>query len=1059
MAANEKGISGDALKRAQAYNAAMEKAAKSMEQQQAMVNSLSSTFLGIGGNEFFRNLTTDEYNAKLKDLEATAKSLETDAQTASAALDQTFNDIAEALGVSLDSSSELADKLGLSTEEADKLAEAFEKAGGEGVSISDVLQVMKDDADGLVDKIVNEADLPANLVEPFKDALAESQDLNTQVDIVGDQLKDVQETTFDISKGLSAMGNNLSKSFKLDSLIKSALDYDKTIKDAQQKTSINFSENTAGMAALTSETARFGMSVGETTEAMGQLSQDLRTTNFEVLSEAAESMAAMGKSTGLNTAEMSKLTKEYVKFGGGIKQMEEDAAATMNDARAYGVSGNEVMQEMSKNMSKMRTMGFVGGESSLRRMVLESKRLGMNVDEIFETGKRARNIEGAMEMAAELQLAGGSFAAIDPMQLLSAARKGPEELQKLLGEMGKDIGTFNSETGKLEFDAVDTDRLQMVSDATGQSMESLTNMIGQNAEDMNKMDLLGGLGASLDGLDDKQKAYLMQMTKVGEGGKLEFTGEMEGIDDFSQISATSIKEAIKAEEDKKKSIEEQAKQNQGLTDAVSALKASVMNTLVPFFQPVIQILTDMITSINSAGPFLKGVFGILMATMAVLFGPAKAYINGIAQGRGFAIGSKGGGFLKGIKSVFSKGGGGAAGAAGGMMGPKPPPSPGKAAGGGWISSLAMGIKSFATVGYKDILKLGVALTTIGAAVAIFMLGIAATGSPDGAQLAAAAASMIILAGGLWLSTKILGKMSMKDVLMGAAAMTIMGVALVPFAFAAQMMSDVDWVNVLAGVAVAMLVIFGLTALGMAMVFGMPLLLYGAAALAIAGVALLFGAVLMGTAGDYLLKAIGPLEMIKDADWSGLYPFAEAISHFGFGTIAAGIGLLIGAAMLAAAAPMLALAAPMLIDLAETNWKGLVTLASGLNSLGPALIGFALAGLAFFNPFVLFGVALMLEALHELKGTMVSLGPNLAMGADGIERMAKGVVQLESAVKGMNVSKLEKLAEIMAEGGAEMGKFVAEVNKAESSKVTHVVQLQIDGKDLQEIILKDTKHST
>ena len=118
MAANEKGISGDALKRAQAYNAAMEQASKSMEQQQTMVNSLSNTFLGIGGNEFFRNLTNDEYNAKLAELEATAKSIEADAQTASAALDKTFNDIAEGLGVSLESSGELADKLGLSTEEA-----------------------------------------------------------------------------------------------------------------------------------------------------------------------------------------------------------------------------------------------------------------------------------------------------------------------------------------------------------------------------------------------------------------------------------------------------------------------------------------------------------------------------------------------------------------------------------------------------------------------------------------------------------------------------------------------------------------------------------------------------------------------------------------------------------------------------------------------------------------------------------------------------------------------------------------------------------------------------
>lgn len=1057
MAANEKGLSGDALKRAQAYNSAMEKAAKSMEQQQKLVNQLSTTFAGIGGNEFFRNLTNDEYNAKMAELEATAKSIETDAQTAADALDKTFKDIAEGLGVSLDSSGELADKLGLSTEQADKLAEAFEKAEGEGVSISDVLQDMGEFGDDLVDKIVNEADLPANLVEPFKDALAESQDLNTQLDIVNDQMDDAQETVFDMSKGLSAMGNKLTESFKLDSLISQALDYDKTIKDAQQKTSINFSENTTGMAALTSETARFGMSVGETTDLMGQLSTDLRTTNFEVLAEAAENMAAMGKSTGLNSAELSKLSKEYLKFGGTIKQMEEDAAATMNDARAYGVSGNEVMQEMSKNMSKMRTMGFTGGEASLRKMVLESKRLGMNIDEVFDTAKRARNIEGAMEMAAELQLAGGSFAAIDPMQLLSAARKGPDEMKKILGEMGKDIGHFDEETGKYTFDPVDIDRLQMVSDATSLEMDTLTNMIGQSAEDTKKIDMLGGLGASVDDLDDKQKAYLMQMTKIGEGGKLEFMGEMEGIDEFGDISSTSIDEAIKAEEDKKKTIEEQAKQNQGLTDAVSALKASVMNTLVPFFQPVIEILTGFIQAINSSGPVLKGIFGILLATLAVLFGPAKAYLNGIAQGRGFAIGQQGGGFLKGIKSVFKSGGGGGG---GGTMGPKPPETPaGGGGGGGWIKSLAEGIKSFKEVKMPDILKFALALTVIGAAVTLFMLGIAATGSPDGAQLGAAAASIVLLAGGLWLATKILGKMSMQNVILGAVAMGIMGLALIPFAYAAQMMSDVDWLNVLAGVGVAILVVALLTLLGVGMQFALPFLLLGAAGLMIAGIALLVAAATLSLAGDFLKNAMGPLEEIKDADWSGLAPFAEAISAFGAGTIIAGIGLLVGAVMLAASAPFLALAVPYLVALADPNWKGLYILAGGLKALSPALVGFALAGLSFFNPFVLFGIALMLEALNELKWIMVTLGPNLAMGADGIERMAAGVLQLESAVKSMNVSKLEKLAEVMAEGGAEMGKFVAEVNRAESSTVTHVVQLQIDGKELQEIILKDNKHTT
>jgi DNA-binding transcriptional MerR regulator len=1053
MAANEQGISGDALKRAKAYNAAMEKAAKSMEQQEKAVNTLSTTFLGIGGNEFFRNLTNDEYNAKLAELQATAKSLETDAHTAGMALDETFNDIAEHLGVSLENSNELADKLGLSSKEAELLAEGFARAGDEGATISDILQEMGEYSDDLVDKIVNEADLPANLVEPFKNALAETQDLNTQLDITKDQMGNVQESVFDIGTGLSAMGNKLTKSFRLDSLITSALKYDETIKKAQIDTGIAFADNSAGMSSLTSQTARFGMSIEETTQMMGALSSELRTTNFAVLEEAAKDLAAMGQATGLNVDEISKLSKEYIMFGSSAKKMAEDAAETMKDAAAYGLNGKEVMQEMAAHMKDMRKGGFTGGEASLRRMVLESKRLGMSVDDVFETGKRARSIEGAMEMAAELQLAGGSFAAIDPMQLLSAARKGPEELQKLLGQMGSDIGSFNEETGEYQFDPVDVDRLQMVSDATGQSMDSLQNMIAKNADDNQKLNMLPDSMMGAD-LSDEEKAFLMNATSM-KGGKLSVNAGVDGLGNLENLTQEQIQEAMALEKSKKEDLEKQATENQSLKDSIENLKNSVLNTLIPFLEPIIAKLTEWVSYLNTAPEGLKIAFGIALTGLAILFGPAKAFINGIAMGKGFNLSMKGGGMLKGLKSVFSKGGDAV----------KPPTNPTAAAdagggggGGGWVKSLAEGIKSFKEVGMKDILKFGFALVTIGAAVTLFMMGIQASGGADGAILASAAAAMIILAGGLWLSTKILGKMSMKDVLMGALAMGVMGLALIPFAYAAQMMSEVDWFNVLAGIGVAILVVALLVLLGVGMMWVLPFLLLGAAGLAIAGIALLIAAVCLSLAGEHLTAAMEPLEQIKDADWSGLAPFAEALSAFGFGTIAAGIGLLIGAIMLAAAAPFLAIATPLLIALTDPDWKGLYVLAGGLNALSPALFGFALAGLAFFNPFVLFGLALMLEALFELKWIMVSLGPNLALGADGIERMAAGVGKLESAVKGMNVKKLEKLAEVMAEGGAEMGKFVAEVNRAESTKVTHVVKLQLDGKDLQEIILKDTKHT-
>jgi hypothetical protein len=113
-------------------------------------------------------------------------------------------------------------------------------------------------------------------------------------------------------------------------------------------------------------------------------------------------------------------------------------------------------------------------------MVITAQRLRANVDEIFDFTTKARTIEGAMDMASSLQLAGGSFAKLNPMDLLSAARKGPKEMTKILAEMGSDIGAFNSK-GEFEIGAIDSDRLQLVSEATGLSLETLRNSIESTA--------------------------------------------------------------------------------------------------------------------------------------------------------------------------------------------------------------------------------------------------------------------------------------------------------------------------------------------------------------------------------------------------------------------------------------------------------------------------------------------------------------------------------------------------------------------------------------------------
>jgi hypothetical protein len=132
-----------------------------------------------------------------------------------------------------------------------------------------------------------------------------------------------------------------------------------------------------------------------------------------------------------------------------------------------------------------------------------------------------------------------------------------------------------------------------------------------------------------------------------------------------------------------------------------------------------------------------------------------------------------------------------------------------------------------------------------------------------------------------------------------------------------------------------------------------------------------------------------------------------------------------------------------------------------------MLAFGVAGLLLFNPLMLIGMVTMFAALGALGSIMSTLGPNLQQGADGIERMADGVIKLEQAVANLDTDKLSSLRSLafsFALGGESMGKMVTALSGGggeggSERKVVHVVKLELDGKMLKEIELRDNKHRT
>lgn len=849
------------------------------------------------------------------------------------------------------------------------------------------------------------------------------------------QLSETHKETLDIGKAFTAMAKNMASG-----IIPRMMEFDKVIHEAQKNTGIMFTENAAQMTTLTRKTSEFGMSIADTTGFMGELGDELRTTDFDVLAQAADDLKAVQLATGISSENLAAISGEMMRAGQSSADVRDAIEAANVYAKQFGVNSKKVLDGMGRNITKMRTMGFQGGEESLMKMVATAERLRMNIDSIFNVAEKARTIEGAMEMAAQLQLAGGSFANVNPMDLLAASRNNPEELQKILTQMGSDIGHFDKETGKYTFDAVDVDRLKIMADATGVTLDEMQRMIQKNAEDNKKLDMFPQDMFSIEGLDPEAvKAQLSDAIEIGKDGKLQIKeGNIFGaksIDELKGMTKEDMKARLDQAAQEAADLEKQAKQNQDFQAAVTAMKDALLN-IFTYLQPAVELLTKVAQwiskALNALGPVGTTILGIVvgLATLIPLFimgvGKLAMSINQISL-----LGGKGGGGLMGKLMPGGASGGGGIGKTAGSVGTKA--MVGQEQG---LTGLSKGLTKMGTgkvtAGAANLMLASLAFVTLLPGIPS-MLVMAAIGTPTGAGLeaiakglnkltkgAAGAATLMLTALAFTVMTAGIAGMA-AIALLGAPVATALGVLGPAFEAFAQLMAAPTPLGV---------PVIGIMALVVLMIGQQAIMLGAALLLAAPGI-----------------KAFG---VVIDSVFNGLSTLV----------------------------PIVAGAISMLLEsLTMEKVAVMYTMAPALFLLSSGLAAFAAAGILFTNPVVLAGMLLMNGVLASTAIVMAPLAEALSLGGKGIDSMAEGVVKLTDSLAKLDFEKLQQLKEFsqsmalasLASGA--MSAMVAVVdaigkigggkeNKESGGTKTVVIQLKMpNGRVIEEHIIKDIDKAT
>jgi hypothetical protein len=195
-------------------------------------------------------------------------------------------------------------------------------------------------------------------------------------------------------------------------------------------------------------------------------------------------------------------------------------------------------------------------------MVLQAQKLGQNMDDLTASAKKLRTLEGSIEASADLALVGVNTNAI---QMLAAARKGGKEFSSFIGDITKGIGQIKKD-GSVEFDPVDIDRLNVISESIGIPLEKLQDQIALTAQRNAKVNLFPS--SMFNSLKPEEQEFLLNAARIGENGQIKLDANILGTDDLSKVSTSLIEGAMS----QKKALEEQAKENTSFKDSVKKPK-------------------------------------------------------------------------------------------------------------------------------------------------------------------------------------------------------------------------------------------------------------------------------------------------------------------------------------------------------------------------------------------------------------------------------------------------------------------------------------------------------
>lgn len=248
--------------------------------------------------------------------------------------------------------------------------------------------------------------------------------------------------------------------------------------------------------------------------------------NVMLSQEGFEAISSIAKGTMLGVEGATALVGEMDKFNISVERSGEIIEQTVNMSEKMGLNSTKVLKTLENSLKMANKYHFKGGVEGMIKMAATAAKFNVSMQTTAGLADKLFDIEGAVEMSAQLNTMGGEWSKLgDPMKLMYQARNDMEGLQQSLIDATSGMADFNKETGEFEFSGLELHRMRELEKITGVSAEEMAEMAKQKAKFAK---IQGELGFSVAG-DPEMKEFIENSSVFNKNTK-QFELKLSGIE-------------------------------------------------------------------------------------------------------------------------------------------------------------------------------------------------------------------------------------------------------------------------------------------------------------------------------------------------------------------------------------------------------------------------------------------------------------------------------------------------------------------------------------------------